>query len=336
MKGRGVGVLLAVASACGSAPVRPAAAPAEDANADEVALSASVPPLLTPEVALVDAGARPRKTLRYAVRPGESQSVTLELTSGLVLAVGEMAPPAVRTPVVLLTIDLVPRTVEPRGRMTIEGTLTGVEVRAGTAPPAVLKAVTADLDRLRNSTFSARVSGRGLLEALTFPAAADGNPQVATMAGWVREAVRLLLPPLPASPVGQGARWQARRRAQIGPAAADETAYYNLTNFGEGWVRLAVRLALTGGEQSPAIPGLPPGASVKLTSLSGEGGGTVELDLRHLQPRTELRWSSTAVGSAEPPGEPPAPLRMSSTLTLTVRPVAPPAAAVRTPAGPRR
>jgi hypothetical protein len=332
MTGRPAWLLLALASACGTPPVRPSR---ESANADEVALSASLPPLLTAEVALVDPGAAPRRTLRYAPREGETQPVTVELTNGLLLAVGEMAPPEVRTPAVRLSIDLVPREVDPHGRMTLQGTISAVEVRPGTAAPSVIKAVSADLERLRGATFSARVSGRGLLEALTFPATAGPDPQLVTMAGWVREALRLLLPPLPASAVGQGARWQARQRAQLGTAAADQTAYYSLTNLGEGWIRLAVRLALTGGEQSPPVPGLPPGATVKLTSLSGEGGGTIELDLRHLQPRTDLRWSGTAVGSTEPAGEPAAPLRLTSTVTLAVRPVTP-AAAVRTPAAPRR
>jgi hypothetical protein len=336
MSGRPWLVLVTLASACGSAPARPSATAAEDSSTDEVTLSAQVPPLLTAEVALIDAGTAPRRTLRYAPRAGESQPVTVELMNGLLLAVGEMAPPETRTPAVRVTLDLVPRTIDPRGRMALEGTVTAVEVRPGTAPPAVTKAVGADLERLRNATFSARVSARGLLEALAFPAADDSNPALAIMAGWVREALRLLLPPLPASAVGQGARWQARRRAQLGPATADETAYYSLTNVGEGWVRLAVRLALTGGEQSPVVPGLPPGASVKVTALGGAGGGTIELDLRHLQPRTDLRWSSTATGSTEPAGEPSAALRMTTTVTLAVRPVAPPPAVVKTPAAPRR
>jgi hypothetical protein len=140
------------------------------------------------------------------------------------------------------------------------------------------------------------------------------------MAGWIREALRLLLPPLPDEPVGRGARWQARRRAQVGPASADENAVYTLTDLTDDRLRLAVKLALTGGEQSPRVTGLPPGATLKLTSLTGTGSGTVELDLRALQPSTDLRWSAVALGSTEPAGEPPAAVRMTTTVSFAVRP----------------
>jgi hypothetical protein len=307
-----------------------------DPNAEVVALSANVPPLLTAEVGLIDAGSRPRQTLRYHPQPGQSQSVVIELATALTLVVGEMSPPEVRTPVVHLTIDIEPRVVDASGRMTLEGTLTRVEVRPGSAPPAVATALAADLARLDHSRFSARVTSRGLIEHLAFAAATDASTQLATAATWICEALRLLLPPLPDEAVGRGARWQARRRAQLGAAAASESAIYTLTNVTETQLRLVVKLRLAAGEQSPAVAGLPPGATLKLTSLTGTGAGIIELDPARLQPRTDLRWSATAIGSTQPAGEPPAAVRMVTTVELNVRPGAERPGDARKPAVPLR
>jgi hypothetical protein len=330
---RTLAVAALLAGACGqAAPARrssPAVPRAADPNSDEVALSANVPPLLIAEVRLIDPGAQPRKALRYHPRAGQTEPLLLELSTTLVLSVGEMSAPEVRTPVVRLTIDLVPLTVDGHGRMSLQGTLLAAEVRAGSAPAAIDRAIAADLERLVHTRFAARVSSRGLLEALAFPLPSDANPQIVTMAAWIREALRLLLPPLPDEPVGRGARWEGRRRAQVGPADADQTSVYTLTGLEDTQVRLAVKLGFSAGEQTPQVAGLPPGATLKLSSLTGTGAGTVELDPGRLQPHTSLRWSTTALGSSEPAGEPPAAVRMTTSVSLTVGPA--PAEPVRAP-----
>jgi hypothetical protein len=321
---RRLAVAALLAGACGqAAPARrsSSAMPGAGArNSDEVALSANVPALLTAEVRLIDPGPQPRQTLRYHPKVGQTEPLLVQLATTLVLSVGEITAPEVRTPVVRLTIDLVPLAVDGHGRMSLQGTLLAAEVRAGSAPAAVDRAMAADLDRLAPTPFSARVSSRGLLEALAFPLPADANPQIITMATWIREALRLLLPPLPDEPVGRGARWEGRRRAQVGPADADQTSVYTLTGLDDRQVRLAVKLGFAAGEQTPQVAGLPPGATLKLSSLIGTGAGTIELDPGRLQPHTDLRWSTTAVGSTEPAGEPPAAVRMTTAVSLTVGP----------------
>jgi hypothetical protein len=315
-------IAFALACGCGAtAPAqRPAAPVAPDPNAEEVTLSAVAPPLLVAEIALLEPGAQPRKTLRYHPQAGRSQSVVVELATALTLAVGEMSPPEVRTPVIHLAIDLQPRFVDGGGTLTLQGTLSRVEILPGTASPAVATALAADLDRLAQARFTARITSRGVMEDLAFAPAADASVQLATAMSWIREALRLLLPPLPEEPVGPGARWQARRRIQLGAAAASEQAVYTLATVTETRLRLGVKLRLSAGEQNPTVAGLPPGATLKLTSLAGAGAGTIELDVAQLQPRTNLRWSATAVGSTEPAGEPPAPVRMVTTVELAVRP----------------
>jgi hypothetical protein len=315
-------ISLAVACGCGgpSPARRPAAGIVADPNADVVALSANVPPLLTAEVGLIDAGSEPRQTLRYHPQTGHSQSVVIELATALTLVVGEMSPPEVRTPLVHVSMDIEPRVVDASGSMTLDGTLTRVDVRPGSAPPSVAAALAADLARLDQSRFSARVTSRGLIERLSFAAATDSSAQLATVATWICEALRLLLPPLPEEAVGRGAHWHARRRAQLGAAAASESAIYTLTTASETHLRLVVKLRLSAGAQSPAVAGLPPGATLKLNSLTGTGGGVIELDPARLEPHTDLRWSASALGSTQPAGEPPAAVRMVTTVELAIRP----------------
>jgi hypothetical protein len=165
--------------------------------------------------------------------------------------------------------------------------------------------------------WKATFTDRGHLDLLSLPAPKDSNTQLLTTLEWVREGLRLLLPPLPQTPVGKDARWQTRRRSIIATAKVDETVIYRLA--GNGQPQLAVTLGMDAVEQALTPPGSPPGTSWKLTSFEGGGKGQIDLHLTSIVQPTSLRWAASGKGTATTAADPPRSFTMGLDAALTVK-----------------
>jgi hypothetical protein len=268
------------------------------------------------DLRLLDAGSEPRAPLRYRLTAGQHDGVVIELVTELKLAMGDMSPPPVRSPTVYAALDVAVAGGGPR--IKLEGKLAKLDVPddPGIAP-AVITAVRGDLDRLAGTPFTVVFTDRGQLELVELPAPTDANTQVLTTLDRLRDALHLLLPPLPEAPVGPNARWQVRRRAVVGPAHVDERTIYKLEP--EGRSRLSVSVGMDARPQPLTMPGTPPGATLALTSFEGGGKGQVELQATSFVQSSTLRWSSLGRGTANPAGEPPAPFTLNVDSSISVR-----------------
>src|SRR4029453_7726450 len=132
------------------------------------------------------------------------------LTGGMNLAVGDMAPPEMRTPAVRLGIELRARGVEASGQVALDGTIERVEVApAPDVPSAVVAAVGSDLEGLPRAPPTPAAPPRpppGHRARLAMSVPRESNPQLQTTMEWVRNGLRTLLPVLPDEPIGKGAR----------------------------------------------------------------------------------------------------------------------------------
>ena len=262
----------------------------------------AAPPAAPVDVSVIEPGREPRAPLRYRIRTGQSESLVMEVGVQMKLVVGDLAP-AAPNPTVRVTMKVQALTGTPR--LYLEGKIAKVEVVEDPAVPAALMtALRSDLDRLTGMKWLAHFTELGHLETLGMPAPSDANPQLQKTLDWIREGLRLLLPPLPLTPVGKNARWQARRSATIATARVEETAIYKLDGSA-----LAVTLGMDAREQ-PLHPGTPPGTALVLSSFEGGGKGQIDLMLDHIVQPTTLRWAASGKGTATPAGEPPAPITL--------------------------
>jgi hypothetical protein len=306
---RALAALLALASCSSSHHAKVAAGPARE----KTPLSGET----NADLRLLDAGAEPRAPLRYRLSAGQHDSLVIELVTELKLSIGDMSPPAVRSPTVYAILDAAVIAGGPR--IKLEGKVTKLDVPDDPAIPAtVIAAVRGDLDRLAGTPWSAVFTDRGQLDLLVLPAPADANTQVLSTLDRLRDALHLLLPPLPEAPVGLNARWQVRRRAVVGPAHVDERTIYKL-DATEGQPQVSLAVGMDARPQPLTMPSTPPGTKLSLTSFEAGGKGQLQLDLTDLVQPSTLRWSALGRGSATPAGEPPAPITLKIDATISVR-----------------
>jgi hypothetical protein len=269
------------------------------------------------EARLLAAGDEPRAPLRYRLAPGQREALVLELTTELKLAIGDMSPPLVRSPTVRLAMEV--EVVGARPELGFQGKITKVEIPEDPAIPSnVITAVRSDLERLNGTAWSALFSDRGRPERVLLAAPAEANTQLVATVDRVREALAMLLPPLPEAPVGKNARWQVRRKGTVGPAQVEETAIYKL-GAAEEPPRLTVTLGMNAGEQALQMPGMPPGSTLALSTFEGGGKGQIDLDLGRIVQPSSIRWSALGRGTARPANEPPAPVTLTVDASNSVR-----------------
>ena len=175
------------------------------------------------------------------------------------------------------------------------------------------QALVEDMLTLKGFTVRGRANAQGIVHAVAF----EENEELGYSMRNMFESLQIVLndfaTPLPAEPVGVGARWAvARSTTQMGMRMV-ETSEYELVGIEDGGFTLRVRTALTAPEQTVAFSGAPSGLDMTLTSFHGRGMGDVRLDLTHLVPRA---LSSRVEGKFEAESDLP---ESSGTLTGTFR-----------------
>jgi hypothetical protein len=261
------------------------------------------PPIALPKqesFRLLDRGKGARRTLRYQLAPGviELRNET-RLSSRQLDAKGvfgdAVAMPPIRDGFAITVSRDQPGILAIR---VLEGEI------AGTATPAAQQYVAAWKARLENRRVSVAVDPRGQLGTITFnddPA----NQRSATAKDELAQRLLALLVPLPAEPVGSGAKWQVTTILRQGPAYVKQTADYTLGARVDGRWKIHVRILRVAEQQLVADPNLPPGTTAELLAMFRLFEGDVIVDLaRPVIERGTLSVESRLHAKLTPRGQP--------------------------------
>lgn len=221
---------------------------------------------------LIDAGKGARSALRYTLAPGATTLIArTELLSRHVAQGGFTAPvalPAIRDGFeVAITAD------RP-GRLALRA----VPGQAAAASPAA-EAYLAPGRMLENRAITVEVDDRGAIRSLGF----DDDPGGARSAAArdvLAQSLLTLVVPVPAEPIGSGARWSSVTILRQGPAVAKQTATYTLLARTPRRWKLHVKLQRVGESQQLADPSLPRGTTTELIALFRILEGDIEVDPR--------------------------------------------------------
>jgi hypothetical protein len=223
-----------------------------------------------------DAGEAPRQRYRYQLAaPARRYALTATLRARALTEETPADAAAAAVPPFRESFVVEPA---PGGRLYWLGEPPHVEAaseaEAATAAPYVQrwKALLAG----RRATFE--LDERAMPERLTFaedPLGTASRPERDELA----QRLLGLAVPLPAEPIGRGARWTAVTVLRQGLGVVKQTARYRLLEAGDGRLEIAVELRRVGEEQRISSAELPAGAVMELVAMFREVAGEVELDL---------------------------------------------------------
>lgn len=261
----------------------------------------------TAKAKVLDAGAEPRARLSYSFALGKARTVT----NTLKLDVQADAEGSGQQPPMKYTFTATPKTHNAGTNSThFEMKINSLEliIPPGAQVPPQMAAQKSAMEKAfvgLTATFDA--NNQGDIEEIKFQDD-KAPPQVAQLLELLAAAFDIMLVPLPAEPVGIGAKWQT---VLTKPGKGSSSATVTLISKSETGASLKVENTVSAPPTAVPDPQLPPGTTVE---TKGSGSYTVDIRLDGV--------SSKAVGSQsvdriiKVPASPQAPTGQSQKITV--------------------
>lgn len=282
----------ALAFAIGGSVQRPLMALPQVAETVTVAQASTVAaqPVAPTQAIVLDPGAAPRRQLRLQLAPGmeETGNTTMKVRMDGFLNGQKLPFPSV--PTMKFGMSMKVDKVDANGDSHLTFGYTSADVVANPdTPPMMLDVMRSQLQGLLDHKGAMVISDRGQTKSFqielpkTLTAAAQN--QLDRTMEQLTNSLKQLSAPLPAEPVGLGAKWKVPpQKLSMNGMVVIQTATYELLELQGNTMKLAVTVEQTADPQPLNSPGLPPGASMQLKSLSSNGGGTITMHLDRLFP----------------------------------------------------
>jgi hypothetical protein len=258
--------------------------------AQKLAPPAAKPPTVTEgetsttQIRLLEPGAEPRTVLRLHPKPGDKQTLDLTLKMAMETKVGEMETPAMKLPVIKMSLEATVKSVADNGDITYEMVMgdLGVVEEPGAAP-MVAEAIKTAFSGVKGMSGSGTISSRGFSKGFEFKEPSDSNPQARQIVDQMKGAFNELSVVLPEEAVGIGAKWEVKLPLKTQGMSIDQTASYEVVSLeGENFKTKStiVQQAANQKIQNPAMPGI----KLDLTKMTGKGTSERTFDLAKLLP----------------------------------------------------
>jgi hypothetical protein len=249
------------------------------------AADAILPSGQAPSVRLVEAGAEPRAALAYSLVKGRAVALgmALDMTMGVKSAGRSVEPSAI--PRLSLLLDLTTGDAEPGGDPRVDAKLGKVTVEPrGASQAAMADLLRPAMERLGGLSMSYRVSPSGHVHDLVVQPPAGAPQGSAEVLGGVSQSFESMVAPLPAEPVGVGARWRVVSRVSAAGPDLLQLATYTLTALSGREATLGLVLTQVAASDEVRTPGLPDGVKARLRSFRSSGRGASRIDLGSVAP----------------------------------------------------
>jgi hypothetical protein len=238
-----------------------------------------------PIVRVLEPGGEPRSDLSYALSKGSTRTVVMSMDLAMaVKSQGQALPPA-SLPRMGMTLEAATVDKSPAGEFKIDSHLTGVSLDPnGAQQEQVARALRPQLDSLKGLSMAYWVNPKGHVRDVKL-GVPSGVPQAAQqLLNGMSQSFESMVTPLPAEPVGVGARWQVITRTANGGADLLQSAVYTLKARDGAKATLEVSLMQLSANDTIRTPQMPAGMSAKVRSFSSSGAGTTVLDLKSVAP----------------------------------------------------
>jgi Family of unknown function (DUF6263) len=298
-----------VAAAKGSPAAAPIALPANKkgvlaAGAADKVLKVGAPPL----VRLLDAGSEPRSELAYAPASGPAPRLAMKMDMALRMTSSGRAAPEATVPPITMLLD-VNVGAKTGSEWKIDGNLAGVSVD-GTGPQqeGIAAAMRPQLELLKGLRMEYWLGPRGSVRDMKLTLPAGLPPQVQQLLSGMNQSFESMVSPLPAEPVGVGAKWQVVSRISSAGADILQSSTYTLKSRDGTKAALDVALTQLVAGESIKAPGMPEGMSAHVKSFNSGGTGVSKIDTTSVSVESGSVSLKTAMdvaveGAGVPPGQ---------------------------------
>ncbi len=267
------------------------------------------------DVILLNAGAEPKKPLRYKFDKGNNESFIFELKMVPTIEVNGKKEKPPTAPSLKFAFTAVPLDINPEGSAGVEWAISRIDIAA---PPGDKSAT--DLrqawEPLKGPFGKSIVTSRGITQHHKFQPkeAVEGSDAIVDQ---LARTLADLTVPLPEEPVGKGAKWKRKYRVPSIQIELVEEQTYELIEEKDDTIRVESKVTETAPRQEVAGPG----GNAKLIIEKYEGSGKVTslVDLKRLIPKADSNLTHLQVITAHSANE-KATQKLSTVTTMKVSP----------------
>lgn len=224
---------------------------------------------------MVSPGVLPQRQLRYHLAKGTTSKLELEVEG--TLTAGDIPPSA--APPLVFALEIVVDDVTADGHMKLTTTIHELTTHAAADQPGA-PAATTEAAALKGLKIASTLAPDGAITDVSIASDAKALSVAAkAQVDALVQAMPKLAMPLPATPVGIGAKWRSSRA--LGPAsplALQSVTTIDLTGLSGSLVTYAVSSTVHGADQKVTQDGL----EVDVKSITGTASGRGTFDLQKL------------------------------------------------------
>lgn len=276
--------------------------------------TATAPASTSSDVTLLDAGAAPRRVLRYTFTKGATETISMRQQMGMAMEMNGMAMPAQSIPATLMNTKVDVTDVAADGAANVRVEIVRVDLDTVGANPMLLAQMRPALAPLNGVNMSYRLAPNGQVSGLAFSANTPPEVQAMNALGSTEQ----LSVALPTEAVGVGARWKASRAVQQNGMTIQQDMEYTVKALASDSVVLDLVLVQSAKDQKLALPGAPPGTEATLRSLDGRGTSSVTIRFDRVQPLMSMTLKALMVMDINAAGES---ATMNQTMTMDLKTV---------------
>lgn len=279
--------------------------------------AAGTPP--EPVVTLIEAGTDP-KPLRLKLTKGQSVTAEMIMKMSMKMDINGMKPPPVALPPTRMLMAMnITDAVADTYNYTFEVT-EAAPMKADGVQPMVMDAMSKALKNAVGLKGKGTIDNRGMNKGASFDLPPNMDPQTRQLMDGMRDAVGRMSAPLPKEPVGVGGKWKVAQQLSQNGMTLDQTATYTVKAIDGDKLTFDVAVDMNAKPQSVKAPGMPPGATMMLEKMTGNGGGTTVQSLTSLLPDLAKVKIDTSMKSTVKAGGQSQKMAMDMTMDVTIQP----------------
>ncbi len=244
-------------------------------------------PAAQPKLELLQAGAEPRRALRFQPAANATQTATMTMKMNLGMAINNQPLPQMTLPATVTTIEITVTRVDANGDIHYQFSYPDADVIGdSSAPPESLEMMRSSI---RNMLVGLRgegiVDSRGYSKGTKIIPPEGSSPLSNQLTEEISKSLEQLSSPVPDEPIGIGAQWRVSYAVNVNSMNVNQIANYELVSLENNVATLKVNVQQQASPQQKLnFPGMPAGAEATLKSYSGQGEGRVQMRLDKLMP----------------------------------------------------
>jgi hypothetical protein len=278
--------------------VEQAPAPAPRAGGSEVSLPATPNGVLPPGAAdkvlaqgaapivkVLESGAEPRNDLSYTLTKGTLPKLAMVTDMAVTITSKGQSLPQMPMPRMTLTFDINAADKNAAGEFKIESRLSATSVDPnGGQQEQMARALRPQIEAMKGLGMTYWVSPKGHIHDVKLDIPQSVPPAAQQIMGGMSQSFESMMTPLPADPVGVGARWQVINRMTSGGADLLQSAIYTLKARSGPSATVGIALTRLAASDTIHTAQMPAGMNAKVKSFSSSSSGTMKLDMKSVAP----------------------------------------------------